>query len=296
MATYTRNNSWGHYFPLIAQQTWWVLRFVSVLFVCLFISTTTMAAQPGFVSWGDGRTHQHQISHKTSSAHEYVFTSGSHTNTMIELYTSEGCSSCPPAEEYLNSLSTHPDLWKSVFPMAFHVDYWNHLGWRDRFSRAAHSERQRTYARQRNTLFVYTPQLLVNGKSWRPGRFKQALPQQDSSDAGSLEIIISGDTVRARYSASDSQTDKHKPRKLHIAIIGMGLVSAIKAGENTGRAARHEFVVLAHSEHSSNTNHWNISLPSINSYGESQRAVVAWVSIDNNPAPIQVTGGRIGNK
>jgi len=268
----------------------------AVLLASLIIGTPTLAAERGREDWANGSTHQHEKSHKTQPLHEYVFTSGQRANAMIELYTSEGCSSCPPAEEYLNSLSTHPDLWKSVFPMAFHVDYWNHLGWRDRFSRAAHSERQRSYARQRNTLFVYTPQLLVNGKSWRPGRFKQALPQQDNSDSGSLEVIISGDTVRAHYSANELQANKRKPRKLHIAIVGMGLISAIKAGENIGRAARHEFVVLAHSEHSSNTNHWNISLPSINSYGESQRAVVAWVSIDNNPAPIQVTGGRIANK
>jgi hypothetical protein len=267
-----------------------------VLLTSLLIGTQLQAAELGRGDWANGSTDQHGKSHKTLPLHEYVFTSDQHANTMIELYTSEGCSSCPPAEEYLNSLSSHPGLWKSVFPLAFHVDYWNHLGWRDRFSRTAYSDRQRSYARLRNSLFIYTPQLLVNGKSWRPGRFKQALPQQDNDNAGSLEVIISGNTVRAHYSDDDSQSRKHKPRKLHIAVVGMGLISAIKAGENTGRAAQHEFVVLAHSEHSSNTSHWNISLPSTNSYGESQRAVVAWVSIDNNPAPIQVTGGRIGYK
>lgn len=296
MAAHIRNNSKGHYHPLTTPQSWWSLWFVCVLLIGQFIAVPTQAAEPHQASRGSDSTGQHGAPYKTLPADEYVFSSGPRANVMVELYTSEGCSSCPPAEEYLNSLSTHPDLWKSVFPMAFHVDYWNHLGWRDRFSRAAYSERQRSYARQRNTLFIYTPQILVNGNSWRPGRFKQALPQQDNNVTGSLEVIISGNSIRARYSANESQAGKHRPRKLHIAIVGMGLISAIKAGENTGRAARHDFVVLAHSEHNSNTSRWNVPLPTINSHGEIRRAVIAWVSVDNNPAPIQVTGGHIDNK
>lgn len=71
------------------------------------------------------------------------FESGVRQNVMIELYTSEGCSSCPPAEAYLNAYAVHPQLWTRYLPLAFHVDYWDYLGWRDRYAAAEHGARQR---------------------------------------------------------------------------------------------------------------------------------------------------------
>ncbi len=75
------------------------------------------------------------------------FTSPETRVTLLELYTSEGCSSCPPADRWLSGLRDDPRLWREVVPVAFHVDYWDAIGWPDRFASAAHSERQRTYAR-----------------------------------------------------------------------------------------------------------------------------------------------------
>jgi len=65
-----------------------------------------------------------------------TFTSPSQQTTLLELYTSEGCSSCPPADQWLSTLKNNPRLWKEIIPVAFHVDYWNDLGWKDEFSRA----------------------------------------------------------------------------------------------------------------------------------------------------------------
>ena len=83
----------------------------------------------------------------TASAEPTKFTSGAQQVAILELYTSEGCSSCPPAESWLNNLKASPDLWKHFVPVAFHVDYWNSLGWTDRWSSPEFSERQRDYAK-----------------------------------------------------------------------------------------------------------------------------------------------------
>src|SRR6476661_2706945 len=75
-----------------------------------------------------------------------TFESGDTQNSLIELFTSEGCSSCPPAEKWLSAFKSNPDLWKKIVPVAFHVDYWNHLGWRDRVSTPEVTQRQQHYA------------------------------------------------------------------------------------------------------------------------------------------------------
>src|ERR1700758_1185011 len=93
----------------------------------------------------------------TSPTHETIFESGVVQTTLIELFTSEGCSSCPRAEKWLSGLKSNPDLWKRTIPVAFHVDYWDHLGWRDRFSKLEFTERQQYYAAAWRNDSVYTP-------------------------------------------------------------------------------------------------------------------------------------------
>ena len=98
---------------------------------------------------------------------EIVIKSPETRTNLIELYTSEGCSSCPPADQWLSRLKVHPQLWHQLVPIAFHVDYWDYIGWQDRFARPEFSERQRLYARQNNLSTVYTPALVLNGTEWR---------------------------------------------------------------------------------------------------------------------------------
>ncbi|MCA1925053.1 MAG: DUF1223 domain-containing protein [Thiobacillus sp.] len=99
----------------------------------------------------------------TPAAHAAVCTSSSGDTQarLIELYTSEGCSSCPPADHWLSALPVSPD----IVPLAYHVDYWDRLGWRDPYGQATFSQRQRT--RNRGTGWVYTPQVMVDGDDWR---------------------------------------------------------------------------------------------------------------------------------
>ena len=75
-----------------------------------------------------------------------TFESGETQNSLIELFTSEGCSSCPPAEKWMSALKSRDDLWKKTVPVVFHVDYWDHLGWRDRFAKPEFTSRQQRYA------------------------------------------------------------------------------------------------------------------------------------------------------
>ena len=103
---------------------------------------------------------------------------------MIELYTSEGCSSCPPAEAWLSTWKSSPDLWKSVFPVAFHITYWDDLGWTDSFAQPAFTQRQRDYAARLGQDSVYTPEFVVNGREWRGWFSRRVAARRSRADNG----------------------------------------------------------------------------------------------------------------
>src|SRR5947208_15491894 len=117
----------------------------------LMVTLTLLADQPG------------------STPPATVFESGDTQSTLIELFTSEGCSSCPPAEKWMSGLKSNQDLWKKIIPVTFHVDYWDHLGWRDRFAKPEFTSRQQRYAAAWGGDSVYTQGLVVNGKEGRGG-------------------------------------------------------------------------------------------------------------------------------
>ena len=95
------------------------------------------------------------------------FESGEKRVALVELFTSEGCSSCPPAERTLSKLTTHPSLWKTFVPVAFHVNYWDNLGWKDRLASVEFTRRQHTYASGWRSDTVYTPEFVLNGREWQ---------------------------------------------------------------------------------------------------------------------------------
>jgi len=125
-----------------------------------------------------------------SVAAEARFESGPQQTALIELYTSEGCSSCPPAESWMSRLKDSPGLWKQFVPIAFHVDYWDRLGWRDRFSSQRWTERQRRYASLWQSESVYTPAVVVNGREQR-GLPDGSLSQPNEKQAGVLDVTTS---------------------------------------------------------------------------------------------------------
>lgn len=226
----------------------------------------------------------------------HIIESADRQTVMIELYTSEGCSSCPPAEKHLNSYLDHKALWKDYIPMAFHVDYWDYIGWEDRYARAAHSARQGDYAKLQRSRTVYTPAFFVNGSNWRPGIFSKTAPETTGKKTGKLSLTLSRKAILGHYSPV---TKTKEPLELNVVLLGMGLATKIKAGENAGHDARHEFVVLNHVTKTTSSNQWKINWPVIDNAvtrkNVKQFAIAAWISRPGSPVPLQATGGMIAN-
>ena len=171
--------------------------------------------------------------------------SGPQTAALIELYTSEGCDSCPPADRWLTAIPAQAGV--PVVPVAFHVDYWDYLGWKDRFGRAEYSARQRESARLRGSTAIYTPQVVLSGRDapiWRSDQaFKSAVEAINRRPARAKIRVM---WVSAEQALISAQVDRPAPREvlgLFVAAIESGLVTPVKAGENRGATLHHDFVV-----------------------------------------------------
>ncbi len=215
------------------------------------------------------------------------FESGEQQTMLVELFTSEGCSSCPPAEAFMNTLIQDEQLWRRVIPLALHVGYWDYLGWKDAFADPAHAQRQRAYAKAQRASTVYTPAWFINGRSWRPSLFYRQLPEVEAPRVGKLSLLLEGSGLHATFKAADLSS----PRTLYVARLGFGLESQIRAGENRGRHARHDFVVIGYTAQSSATGEWRLPLPEPRIVGVTTQALVAWVSRGDSPVPLQSVGG-----
>ncbi|HKK15311.1 MAG TPA: DUF1223 domain-containing protein [Gammaproteobacteria bacterium] len=225
-----------------------------------------------------------------SAAAEQVFHSGNNRVSVLELYTSEGCSSCPPADRWLSGLKEDSRLWNELIPVAFHVDYWNYIGWSDRFAAARYSDRQRRYARSKNVSTVYTPGFILNGKEWRSYFGLRRLSLDDDA-AGVLKIRIEGDHITGSYTPARSGSDSVT---INIAILGFGLETQVKAGENRGKTLHHDFTVLGLVQRMMKRegDSFTVSggLPDV-SVAAPHMAVAAWVNGHGDQTPLQATGG-----
>lgn len=220
-----------------------------------------------------------------------VLESSEKQKTVIELYTSEGCSSCPPAEEYLNTFVKKPGLWKQWIPVAFHVNYWDYIGWPDRFADENFGRRQSIYARLKRASTVYTPAFMVNGHAWRPGFFGRKL-QPSSQIPGNLKVEINAKAgeVKATFNPAVKAS---APLLLNVAVLGMDLTTHILRGENEGRQAKHEFVVVGYDASTSRNHKWKMKLPALHYKGATRYAIAAWISRLDNPSPIQAVGSYL---
>ncbi len=211
--------------------------------------------------------------------------------TFVELYTSQGCSSCPPADKLLNSIKKDKKLFTEIIPIAFHVDYWDRLGWKDPFASPEHTERQRYYYQTSNTGQVYTPQFVINGEEWR-GFFKGKKIQKNKSDASILNLEFTGQSVKANYPINAASNESYN---LHIAYLGIGLETEIKRGENHGKTLKQDFVALTHDVNNSKNGEWSFDI-SQPAYEAEEYAIVAWVSQTDNATPIQAVASYIPSK
>lgn len=160
--------------------------------------------------------------------------SGAVPPTVVELYTSEGCSSCPPADRWLSSLRGRDD----VLALAFHVTYWDRLGWPDRFGAATHTTRQYELAQRAGSRQVYTPQVVVDGADWR--RWPQLPGARPATAAPSLKLERQGERVVATVGPTPG-TDT--PLAGYWAVLEDRHTSRVTAGENSGETLRHDHVV-----------------------------------------------------
>jgi hypothetical protein len=222
----------------------------------------------------------------TSQADEAVFESKPTRTHLLELFTSEGCSSCPPAEAWLSNLKNEPRLWQDFVPVAFHVDYWDHLGWRDPFASKIWTERQADYSARWKSESVYTPAFVLDGKEWHYG----ALPSASAETPGVLRIAINGDRLSAAFKPANSAGGRYE---IHLARLGFSLGADVTAGENNGRKLMHDFVVLGLTNEGMKSGAKEFRLPtvSLKQAAGSRSAIAAWVTQAGKLEPIQAVGG-----
>lgn len=169
---------------------------------------------------------------------------------LVELYTSEGCSSCPPADRWLSTLMRDAKAGR-VLPLAFHVDYWDHIGWKDPFAQAAFTRRQREFADHGGARTIYTPQVVLDQRDF-PGWRNASAFETSLSSAGrrppgaelSMDLRMgsaSGWSVdlRGKLLGSASRGDA----VFFLAVYESNLETRVKAGENAGATLRHDYVV-----------------------------------------------------
>jgi hypothetical protein len=177
-----------------------------------------------------------------------VSQSGPGTTALVELYTSEGCSSCPPADRWLATLGQRYAPG-SVVPLALHVDYWDYIGWKDPYAKREFSLRQRKLSQLQRMALVYTPQVVLQGRDfrgWGTKGFDEAVARINAQPArANLKLEL----LRAGANGLDIETSAEllKPADdavLYLAAYQSRLESRVTAGENRGRILTHDHVVL----------------------------------------------------
>jgi hypothetical protein len=170
---------------------------------------------------------------------------------VMELFTSQGCSSCPPADELLRRLGHEEIAGARIIPLAFHVDYWNSLGWTDPFSSPLWSARQNDYARALHSDQVYTPQLVLNGTEQMVGSDERRIRQQIESDLSHGDegwvrfdrLAVDGSTIRADLHGKLDRSLAGHDTKVIVALYENNTTTAVARGENSGRSLFNDYIV-----------------------------------------------------
>ena len=213
------------------------------------------------------------------------FASSQQRTTVVELYTSEGCSSCPPADRWISSLRDDPRLFKTLLPLVFHVDYWDRLGWRDPFASKAFSQRQYALVQEDILSQAYTPGIVVDSQEWRQW-FRGKRDLKNTGEAAAvLSVSLQDQQLIAAYPTDDTYI-------LNVAYLGLGLSNTVTAGENRGKQLAHDFVVLSHT-HRSGAKRWQLQLGDIPDKGQQQTALAVWLTPLDSLQIVQAAGGFI---
>jgi hypothetical protein len=175
---------------------------------------------------------------------------GPHTTALVELYTSEGCDTCPPADHWLSSLFSQGFRPDQVVPLSLHVDYWDYVGWKDPYAKGEFSVRQRKLATMRRPVIVYTPQVLLQGQDfrrWGSDEFGESVTKINSRAARARIALairaVEPKAIRADLSAMLFDPAERKNTAVYLAAYENKLANDVNAGENKGRRLEHDFVV-----------------------------------------------------
>lgn len=219
---------------------------------------------------------------RPSGAAEVVLRSAPGGTSLLELFSSEGCSSCPPADAFVSSLKSHRGLWTDFVPAVFHVDYWDYLGWKDFLASPLFTRRQREYGR------LVTPGFVLNGRPWWSGNDSEIA--KPAADAGMLEVRPEG-LLRYRV------TFHHKGNgswRAHAALLGFGVTSSIAGGENAGATLRHDFVALGYQSEAVKGGEALITVKPNLAAKPERFGVAVWITREDAPTPVQAAGGYLG--
>lgn len=177
--------------------------------------------------------------------------SGAQTTAFVELYTSEGCSSCPPADRWLSALRAGKPAPDRLVPLSLHVDYWDFIGWKDPFAKRQFSARQRELATIARSRVVYTPQVVLAGKDYRgwssSARFAAEVAAVNATPSRArINLALMAPAAGAtglRASASVPSPADRESAALYVALYENGLSNRVSAGENRGATLGHDYVV-----------------------------------------------------
>ncbi|WFE99257.1 DUF1223 domain-containing protein [Micromonospora sp. WMMD964] len=213
---------------------------------------------------------------------------------VVEMFTSQGCNSCPPAEELLTEIERDArERGQAVFGLGFHVDYWDDLGWPDQFADAAYTARQEAYARALGTRGLYTPQMVVNGtvefvgsdRRQASGAIASALASPAATHLTVSVAELDGPRVVLDYQADRPPADA----VVNVAIVERGLDSEIARGENAGRTLRQDNVVRAFASESLNAGRGRVELVAPVHLDPRSAALVAYVQEVDHRAVVGAT-------
>ena len=166
---------------------------------------------------------------------------------LLELYTSEGCNSCPPTDRWVSELPQPQFVPQRLVVLAFHVDYWNYLGWQDRFSQRRFTERQQALVRANGLRTAYTPQLVLNGRDFRDTAGIEKQVAHINALAPSVNLTLHANkkdsTLKTSVSVNPVTPSTQEPMELYLALYENNLESQVQAGENRGKRLQHDYVV-----------------------------------------------------
>lgn len=180
----------------------------------------------------------------TGSENESLIAQNTNTRVhLLELYSSESCSSCPPADIWISQFRQHPDLFKNFVPVVFHVDYWNHLDWTDQYSSQPMTKRQIEISNLWPKSQVYTPAFILNGKEWPEWRKNKAADFKFEHTPSKLQLILfrlNGQKIKVQAKGLNEKLNY----TLHFTQLGFDIKTNVTHGENSGQMLKHNFLIL----------------------------------------------------